>query len=177
MPKKSLSPRKTADGALCPVLTANVMHMKVHEIARWMRCAGVTQTLTAQKAKAWKVDPRNAPEWFTGLLAEKASRDAGREYRERQADIEHEHRMLNLTEKVTKRLLAGAQHFRNPDAEMIASDMALRASKELCRARTEVCGETNPELLSGLDVAALRWAGIDPHEHCTWIVRRGEGAA
>ncbi|MFD0578137.1 hypothetical protein [Dactylosporangium darangshiense] len=102
MPKKPLSLQKTADRALCPVPTANVMHMKVHEIARWMRGAGVTEALTPQQATAWKVDPRNAPERFTGLLAEHASCAAEREYRERQADLEDEHRMLNLTEKVTQ---------------------------------------------------------------------------
>jgi hypothetical protein len=177
VPKKPLSLQKTADRALCPVPTANVMQMKVHEIARWMRGAGVTETLTPQQATAWKVDPRNAPEWFTGLLAENASCAAEREYRERQADLEYEHRMLNLTEKVTKRLLAGAKHFRNPDAELIAQDMALRASKELCRAHTEACGKIIPELLSDLDIAALRWAGIDPHDHSTWIVHRGDCAA
>jgi hypothetical protein len=85
--------------------------------------------------------------------------------------------MLNLTEQVTKRLLAGAEHFGNPDAELIAQDMALRAGKELCRAHTEVCGESNPELLAALDVAALWWVGIDPHEHSTWIVHRGGCAA
>lgn len=41
----------------------------------------------------------------------------------------------------------------------------------------EVCGEIDPELLSDLDIAALRWAGIDPYDHCTRIVHRGEGAA
>ncbi|MGI5239362.1 hypothetical protein [Dactylosporangium sp. CA-139066] len=140
--------------------------MKVHEIARWMRGAGVTATLAPQQATAWTVDPRNAPEW-----------QAERAYRERRADIEYEHRMLNLTEKVAKRLLAGAKHFRNPDAELIAQDMALRASKELCRAHTEVCGKIIPELLSDLDIAALRWAGIDPGDHSTWIVHRGDCAA
>ncbi|MEV6969371.1 hypothetical protein AB0M47_30095 [Hamadaea sp. NPDC051192] len=132
--------------------------------------------LTASQARAWKVDPGTAPQWFTGLLAEKASRDAEREYRERQADIEYEHRMLILAEKVTRRLLSGARHFGNPDAELIAQDMAFRASKELCRANTEVCGQIDPGPLGDLDVAALRWAGIDPHDHSTWIVHRRDCA-
>jgi hypothetical protein len=40
VPKKKLSPQKKADRALCPVQTANVMQMKVQEIARWMREVG-----------------------------------------------------------------------------------------------------------------------------------------
>ncbi|MFD7446407.1 hypothetical protein [Streptomyces sp. NPDC059909] len=52
-------------------------------------------------------------------------------------------------------------------AELIVQDIAFRAGKELCRAPTDMCGEINPELLSDLDVAALRWAGIDPHDYST----------
>ncbi|WP_419994870.1 hypothetical protein [Streptomyces boninensis] len=99
---------------------------------------------------------------------------AARDHRDRQADIEAERRMLSLPDKVAKRLLAGAKHFRSPDAELIAQDMAWRASKELCRAHTDVCGAIDPELLSALDVAALRWAGVDPSDHSTWIVHRGD---
>lgn len=100
MSKKRLSPQKEADRALCPVSTASVMQMKVHEIARWMREAGVAGPLTPQNAKAWKADARAAPDWFISLLAEKASRDAEREHRERQRDIEYEHRQVILWDKV-----------------------------------------------------------------------------
>jgi hypothetical protein len=172
VPKKKLSPQKKADRALCPVGTANVMQMKVGEIAHRMRGAGVTQPLTPQNAKEWKADPSSAPEWLPSLLAEKASRDAEREHRERQRDIEYQHRQMILWDRVEKLLLAGVKHFRDPDAELIAQDMALRASKELCRAHIDTCGQTNPELLADLDVAALRWAGIDAFDHCTWIVDR-----
>jgi hypothetical protein len=108
------------------------------------------------------------------LLAEKASRDAEREYRERQRDIEYQHRQVILWDKVEKRLLAGAKHFRNPEAQLIAEDMAFRASKELCRSDTGNCGQIDPELLTDLDVAVLRWAGVDPFDHSTWIVHRGD---
>lgn len=150
------------------------MQMKVHEIARWMCEAGVTESLTPQNAKAWKADPSAAPVWFTSLLAEKAARDAEREHRERQGDIGYQHRQMILWDKVEKRLLAGAKHFRNPDAELIAQDMAFRAGKELCRAHTDTCGEIEPELLTDLDVAALGWAGINPFDHSRWIVHRGD---
>lgn len=139
-----------------------------------MREAGVTEPLTPRKAKAWKAGPSAAPEWFMSLLAEKASRDAEREHRERQRDIEYEHRQMILWDKVERRLLRGTKHFRNPDAELIALDMAFRASKELCRADTDTCGQITPDLLSDLDVAALRWAGVDPFDHSTWVVHRGD---
>jgi hypothetical protein len=174
MTKKKLSPQKKADRALCPVQTANVMQMKAHEIARWMREVGVTEPLIPQNAKKWKTDPSAAPEWFTSLPAEKAARDAEREHRERRDDIEYQHHQMILWDKVDRRLLAGAKHFRNPDAELIAWDMAFRAGKELCRAHTDTCGEITPELLTDLDVAALRWAGIDPFDHSTWVVHRGD---
>ena len=73
MPKKKLSPQKKANRDLCPVQTANVMQMKVQEIARWMCEAGVTEPLTPRNAKAWKADPSAAPAWFMSLLAEKAT--------------------------------------------------------------------------------------------------------
>jgi hypothetical protein len=41
-------------------------------------------------------------------------------------------------------------------------------------AHTDTCGEITPELLTDLDVAALRWAGIDPFDHSTWVVHRGD---
>ncbi|WP_369243692.1 hypothetical protein [Streptomyces sp. R41] len=142
-----------------------------------MRQAGRDEPLSVAEATAWRDHPEKAPEVGIAVLATVVAAKAEREHRERQADIEYEHHMLNLTEKVTKRLLAGAKHFRNPDAELIAQDMAFRASKELCRAHTDKCGEINPELLSKLDLAALRWAGIDPYAHSTWIVHRGDCSA
>jgi hypothetical protein len=99
---------------------------------------------------------------------------AQREHRERQVEFEYEHRMVVLQQKVEQRLLAGAQRFRDPDAELIALDMALRASKELVRANTDVCGEMDPTPLCDLDLAALRWAGVDPFDHSTWVVHRGD---
>ena len=41
-------------------------------------------------------------------------------------------------------------------------------------ARVVTCGEIDPEVLSDLDIAALRWAGVDPFNHSTWAVHRGD---
>jgi hypothetical protein len=170
MPKRELSSQKKADRALCSVSTANVMKMKIHEVAGRMRAAGVTEPLTPHNAKAWKADPSGAPDWFVALLAEQAARAAQREHGKRQASIEREHRMMILWEKVEKRLLAGARRFRNSDAELIAQDIAFRASKDLVRSSTNVCGQIDPELVGDLDKAALRWAGVDPLDHSTWLI-------
>lgn len=174
MPKTKPDSQKRADRDLCPAPAANVMQTKVHVIARWMRSAGVTDPLTTQNARAWKADPSSAPEWFIALLAERAARASQRAHRERQAAIEHEHRMMVLRDKVEKQLLAGARRLRSPDAERIALDIAFRASKELVRSCTDVCGDTTQESMTDLDTAALRWAGVDPSSHLTWIVHRGD---
>lgn len=175
MPKRQLSPQKRADRVLCPVVVASGMGMKVREVAQAMRAAGVVEGLTLKQTRAWRDNPQDAPEWYTALLAERAARQAQREHRSRQEAIEHEHRMLLAAEKVQHRLLAGAKNFRDPYEELMAQDMAWHASKETCRAHSDICGDLgDPILLSDLDVAALRWAGIDPHDHSTWIVHRGD---
>lgn len=172
--KKRQPPQPGTDRYLCPGPVSGVLGVKRHVIAEAMRQTGRQHPLTVAEAKSWRNHPEKAPEAGIAVLAAVAAAKAEREHKERQADIEYEHRILNLTEKVSRRLLAGAKHFRSPDAELIAQDMAFRASKELCRAHTDVCGELNPELLSDLDIAALRWAGIDPCDHSTWIVHRGD---
>jgi hypothetical protein len=175
MPKKPLSPQKRADRALCPVVVASGIGMKVQEVAKAMRAAGVTESLTLKQARAWRDNPHDAPQWYTALLAERAARRAQQEHRNRQDAIEHEHRMLLAAEKVERRLLAGAKNFRDPHEELMAQDMAWRASKEMCRAHSDTCGDLgDPVILCDLDIAALRWAGIDPHDHSTWILHRGD---
>lgn len=171
---KKISPQKKADRALCPVQVANIMQLKVHEVAAAMRAADVIEQLTPQHAREWMKDPAGAPQWFIGLLAESAARQAQRIAREECEELERRHTLVIAEEKVTRRLLAGAKHFRSPEEELIASDMAFRASKELVRAHTDTCGEIDPELLSDLDIAALRWAGVDPFNHSTWAVHRGD---
>lgn len=175
MPKeKRRLPQPGTDRFLCPGPVSGILGAKQHVVAEAMRMAGREHPLTIAEARSWRDHPEEAPEAGVAVLAAIAAAKAERERRERQAAIEYEHRLLLLTEKVTRRLLAGAKHFRNPDAELIAQDMAFRAGKELCRAHTDVCGEIEVELLCDLDIAALRWAGIDPCDHSTWIVHRGD---
>jgi hypothetical protein len=172
--RKKLSPQKQADRALCPVQVACIVQMKVPEVAAAMRAAGCTEGLTPAQAAAWRRDPAAAPEWFTALLAEQAARAAQRLAREERKEFEYRHRLVLAEDKVVRRLLAGAKHFRNPDEELIAADFAFRASKELVRAHTDKCGEFEPQFLDELSAAALRWAGVDPFDHSTWQVHRGD---
>jgi hypothetical protein len=74
MARKKLRPQTEQDRRLCPVRVAEIMRLKVHQVARRMRAAGVTDTLTPAKAKAWRANPERAPEWLTELLAERAAR-------------------------------------------------------------------------------------------------------
>ncbi|MBV6702941.1 hypothetical protein [Kitasatospora aureofaciens] len=170
-----MTPQKKADRALCPVVTAMTVQLRVHEVARAMRAAGVTEMLQPTTAKKWKTNPADAPDWFVALLAERAARTASRIAREKQRDFEEEHRMLILSEKVEAHLLAGNyRRIKGYDAELIAADMAFRASRELVRAHGDVCGDVDVTLLGPLDLAALAWAGVDPLNHATWEVHRGD---
>lgn len=71
---------------------------------------------------------------------------------------------------VERRLLAGARRFRDADAEWIATDYAVRAMKDLVRADGDVAW------LNELDLAALAWADVDPHDRGTWFLERGSGS-
>ncbi|MHA6799417.1 hypothetical protein [Bounagaea algeriensis] len=95
--------------------------------------------------------------------ASAVARQARRERRER----EEQQRSLERAEQVEQRLLRGAKRFRNPDDELIAVDLALRAMKELLR------GGGDANALDPLEVAALRWAGVDPAKHSTWFLHGG----
>ena len=137
MAKNKRQPLQPGTGRyLCPGPVSGTFGVKGHGIAEAMRQAGRQQPLTVAEAKSWRDHPEQAPEEGVAVLAAVAAAQAEREHRERQAGIEDEHRMMILTEKVAKRLLAGAKHFRSPEAQRIAQEMAFRASKELCRART-----------------------------------------
>lgn len=81
--------------------------------------------------------------------------------------------MFLFHEKVERRLLAGAKHFRSHEAELIATDIAVRASKELVRNCGPVCGGSVDGLLP-VELAALRWARVEPDDHSTWLIHRGD---
>lgn len=168
--KHDLAARRKADRALCPAVVANVARLQVHHVAEAMRRHGVTEPLTVHQVKTWQAQPLEAPEWFTGLLAEAAAGAAGRAHQEERRAFEREHRLLILADAVKQLLLAG-RPIRGHDAEWIALDMAVRGMKELVRSD----GDVTALLL--IDLAALRWAGVDPADRETWFLRRGGGRA
>ena len=162
------------DEYLCPAKVGAVLGAKRRVIAQAMREAGRVRPLTVAEANLWHDRPGDAPEEGVAILAAVAADKARREHRKQSSKFEDEHRMMLLTEKVEKRLLAGVKHFSNADAELIATDIAFRASKELLRTDGPACGDVDPHPLPDLDVAALRWAGIDPSDHSTWAIHRGD---
>lgn len=164
------SPReRAADRALCPVDVANILRLKVWVVARAMRRAGVSDPLTPAQARAWRTMRQEPPAWLASLMADAVSNAARREHQRETADFEDQHRILLLTAKVERRLLAGARRIRGHDAERIASDMAVRAMKDLVRADGDV-GQ-----LGDLDRAVLRWAGVQPNDRSTWFMDWGHG--
>ncbi len=140
---------------------------KFIDVANAMRAAGVAERLTVVRARRWKAQPGAAPEWFDRVVAEDADRKAARQVRRERREREEQQRSLERAEQVEQRLLRGAKRFRNPDDELIAVDLALRAMKELLR------GGGDANVLDPLEVAALRWAGVDPAKHSTWFLHGG----
>ncbi|MER5757386.1 hypothetical protein [Streptomyces sp. NPDC002088] len=174
MGKRRLTAQKQADRALCPVDVSNLLGLKVHDVARTMRAHGVTQPLEAAQARQWRQDPRSAPDWLAALFAETAVRAAQVQARWERSALEEEHRMLLLRNAVERRLLAGERIPAGYDAELIAQDIAFGASKELVRGCGPVCGGPADEVLLPVELAALRWAGVDPDDHDTWEIHRGD---
>jgi hypothetical protein len=166
MPKRKLSPQTRMDRALCPVTVSQILAMKVAVVAESMRRSGVEAPMTDRQARLWKTDPSQASDWFLTLLADQAAHAAKGAYRRAVGEVEAEHRTLLLTAEVEARLLSG-RRIRGYEAEFIASDFAFRAMKELVRCQ----GDT--EWLLEIDLAALKWAGVDPADPDTWFLRAG----
>ncbi|MFD0033388.1 hypothetical protein ACFVJK_35075 [Streptomyces sp. NPDC127172] len=166
--------QKQADRALCPVHVSNVLGLKVQDVARTMRANGVTQPLATDRVRKWREDPGSTPDWLAALLTEKAVRAAQQQARRERSALEDEHRMLLLRDTVERRLLAKEPIPAGYDAEVIAMDIAFGASKELVRGCGPVCGGTAADLLLPVELAALSWADVDPDDHETWVVHRGD---
>jgi hypothetical protein len=143
-----------------------VLGIKIDVVACAMRAAGVTQAVTIEQAKAWQAMTQEPPAWMLKLMAEAAARSARRVASAQGRGIEDAHRAILLEDRVTERLLAG-RAIRGADQELIASDIAFRAMKDLVRAD----GDTS--YLNDMDLAALRWAGMSPGDRSTWFLDRG----
>jgi hypothetical protein len=174
MGKRRLTAQKQADRALCPVHVSNLLGLKVRDVARAMRAHGVTQPLEPGQARRWRQDPGRAPDWLTALFAEVAVRAARMRSRRECSALEEEHRLLLLRDTVERRLLAEERIPPGHDAELIATDIAFTASKELVRGCGPVCGGPVTDGLLPVETAALSWAGVDPDDHDTWVVHRGD---
>jgi hypothetical protein len=80
------------------------------------------------------------PDWLTALFAEAAVRATWMRSRRERGALEEEHRLLLLRDTVERRLLAEERIPPGHDAELIATDIAFTASKELVRGCGPVCG-------------------------------------
>ena len=160
------TPQQRADRSLCPVAASAALGLKVHDVAEAMRAAGVTEPITVQQAKAWRAMREDPPPWVAGLLASAAASAAEKAHHAEVRHFEDSHRMLLLREQVEQRLLAG-KAIRGSDAEFSATDIAFRAMKELVRCDGDV------SWLLPIDLAGLRWAGVDPADRRTWFLERG----
>ncbi|CAI7978803.1 MULTISPECIES: hypothetical protein [Parafrankia] len=152
--------QRRADRARCPIPVAQILGIPIRTVADAMRRAGVDGPLTVAQARSWRAMTSEPPGWMAELFAETAARRSQREHREQRRTFEAEHATLLLADEVEQRLLAG-RRIRGDEAERLAADLAFRAYKELLRG-------AEPGDLLALDLAALRWAGIDPDDPGTW---------
>ncbi len=155
--------RRRSDRALCPVVVSAALGLKVAVVATAMRGAGVVEPLTVRQARAYQSMSAQPPQWLAEVMASHTVSQVAAQARSQHKDLEHEHRMVILHDQVCQRLLVG-KPVRGDDAEFIASDIAFRGMKELVRASGDV------SLLLPMDLAALRWAGVDPTDESTWFL-------
>lgn len=165
--------RTTADEqALCPVAVARRARLSVHELAQAMKVAGRTTPLTRAEIHRWRHHPGQAPDWYIGVLVARAVRDAQRAHRRHVQDQEAEHALLLREHRIWKRLRAGATRFCEADREILYR-LAMGACRDLARECGDRCGGPVPERGPD-DAALLRWAGVDPGDHTTWPIHRGD---
>jgi len=78
------------DRELCPIRVANILRLRVSEVARAMRNAGVDTQLSPKKAKGWRSGAEAIPEWLSALYADRMATDARREFTRRDVDLAKE---------------------------------------------------------------------------------------
>lgn len=163
-----------AERALCPVAVAQRAHLGVHELAQAMKETGRTAPLTRAEVRRWRHRPDQAPDWYISVLVARAARDAQRAHRHHVQDQEAEHALLLREHHIWSRLRAGATRFGDADREILHR-FVLAACRDLARECGDYCGGPVPEREPDA-AAVLRWAGVDPDDHTTWPVHRGDCA-
>ncbi len=158
--------RRRSDRALCPVAVSAALGLRVAEVATAARRAGVVEPLTLRQVRAYRSMLAEPPQWLAEVMVSRTVSQAAAQAQREYKDLESEHRTVILHDQVCQRLLAG-KPCRGEESEFIASDIAFRGMKELVRAGGDV------SLLSPLDLAGLRWAGVDPENEATWFLQAG----
>ncbi|MHA7191095.1 hypothetical protein ACX80N_12475 [Arthrobacter sp. MDT2-16] len=146
------------NSALVQVGAANILELPWRVLTDSMKRQGIKKQITVQDARRSKHHPSELPQWVAELLDQK---EAAR-IREEEAQ---QSRLAAAREAVAVKLLAGQFDAISSDMEtLVASDMAFRASKDL------LGSDGSTAHLLDVEVAALKWAGVDPHDSETWIV-------
>ncbi|MEV6350397.1 hypothetical protein [Actinoplanes sp. NPDC051851] len=166
--RKRPPPEPGSDRYLCPAPVCGLFAVKRHVLAAALREQGRTAPVTLAEARRWRDDPESAPPEGIAVLAAAAAEKACRLYADLQREFDEEYRSVVLTERVKRRLLAGARRFRRVQDIVIAKDMAWQAAVELAHSCPGECGDPDLSALLPIDHAALRWAGVDPLRHETW---------
>lgn len=150
--------RRAQDQALCTPAAANILGLRIADVARVMRAAEVSIQITTNDARSWKVDPGSMPLWLQAVATENALQKLVAAEKLKAGDAAREQRVLAA-------LREGKKMFGDQDL-LIVEELAFRASKDLAGgARLD---EFNPEELTALSVF-----GIAPMDHRTWSLHTG----
>jgi hypothetical protein len=152
--------RHRRDRELVSPDASSSLGLRIADLARAMRTAGVSTPLTVEQAMAWKRDPDSAPDWLATLRGELLARAAVKEYQEQQEREKYELRRL-AHETSAREKLRGGRFFFNREEREFVQDLTYHASVELLRGATAAG-------LDDLELTALRVYRIDPDDHATW---------
>jgi len=105
--KHAKADRRRQDRGLVPAAAAQRVGIRIADLARARRAAGVHQQLAEAEATGWICDPETAPEWFTTLLGERLARAAEAEYRREQVEERRQLRELTVEHSALEKVKAG----------------------------------------------------------------------
>lgn len=146
--------RKRLDRALCPVEAAQILGLKLHAVAGAMRAAGVTDQVTIEKARQWRLAGDDVPPWLASMQADRDRRAAERA--EREAVRERVYRAgLDALYPVVLEKIQQNRRVKGPDQELVAADIVFRVWKDM----HGWSGDPD-EMVE--EQAILDWAGWEP---------------
>lgn len=158
--KRARKEKQHRDRLLVPTEVSARLGLRVAELARAMRTAGVTTPLTPAQVASWQRDPDSVPDWLAALRGDQLARAAEKEYQNHLEEEKWRLRALVREQSAVEKLREGRRFF-NREERAVVQGIAYQASINL------VWGMSSDDL-NDLELRALEIYHIDPDNHATW---------